>query len=311
MKNKIIISAAITGSIHVPTMSDYLPITPDEIVEDAVKAHEAGAAIAHLHVRNPENGFPSSDPELFKEVLSKIKARCDMVLQITTGGGMNQTTPEKLIPVKEFEPEMCSFDPAPFNFGIFQIAGRYKEYKYDWEPEYLELCKNISFKPTFSDDEIYGKTFMEIGTKPEFEIYELGHVSYVKWLLEENLTEGPPHLQFVFGPMVGWMTPSVKHLVLIYDEAKEVLGEGNFTWSVAAGGRFQIPITTTAMAMGAQNVRVGLEDSIYAGKGILAKASADQVNIVKRIAKELSLEPATPEETRQILGLKGLDKVNF
>lgn len=311
MKNKIIISAAITGSIHVPTMSDYLPITPDEIVEDAVKAHEAGAAIAHLHVRNPENGFPSSDPELFKEVLSKIKARCDMVLQITTGGGMNQTTPEKLIPVKEFEPEMCSFDPAPFNFGIFQIAGRYKEYKYDWEPEYLELCKNISFKPTFSDDEIYGRTFMEIGTKPEFEIYELGHVSYVKWLLEENLTEGPVHLQFVFGPMVGWMTPSVKHLVLIYDEAKEVLGEGNFTWSVAAGGRFQIPITTTAMAMGAQNVRVGLEDSIYAGKGILAKASADQVNIVKRIAKELSLEPATPEETRQILGLKGLDKVNF
>lgn len=311
MENKLIITAAITGSVHVPTMSDYLPITPDEIVEDAVKAHEAGAAIAHIHVRNPENGYPSADPELFVEVCSKIKERCDLILLPTTGGGMNQTTEEKLIPIKRLEPEMCSFDPAPFNFGIFQIAGRFKEYKYDWEPEYLELCKNVTFRPTFRDDEIYGQTFMEIGTKPEFEIYELGHVSYVKWLLEENLTKGPVHLQFVFGPMVGWMAPSVKHLVLIHDEAKEVLGEENFTWSVAAGGRFQIPITTTAMAMGAQNVRVGLEDSIYAGKGVLAKASADQVSMIKRVAKEMSLEPATSEEARQILGLKGLDNVNF
>ena len=311
MDNKIIITAAVTGSVHIPTMSDYLPITPDQIVEDAVKAHEAGAAIAHIHVRNPENGCPVSDPDLFMEVCSKIKARCNMILLPTTGGGMNQTTEEKLIPIKQLEPEMCSFDPAPFNFGIFQIAGRFKEFKHGWEKEYLELCKNVTFRPTFNDDMIYGKTFLEIDTKPELEIYELGHISYVKWLLEENLLKAPVHLQFVFGPMVGWMTPSVKHLVLIFDEAKEVLGEENFTWSVAAGGRFQIPITTTAMAMGAQNVRIGLEDSIYAGKGIMAKASADQVNMVKRIAKEMSLEPATSDEARQILGLKGLDKVNF
>lgn len=311
MDNKIIITAAVTGSVHIPTMSDYLPITPDEIAEDAVKAHEAGAAIAHIHVRNPENGLPVSDPELFLEVHQKIKARCDMILLPTTGGGMNQTTEEKLIPIKKLRPEMCSFDPAPFNFGIFQIAGRFEEYKYDWEPEYLDLCKNVTFRPTFSDDEIYGKTFLEIDTKPEIEIYELGHVSYAKWLLEENLLKPPVHLQFVFGPMVGWMVPSVKHLVLIYDEAKEVLGEGNFTWSVAAGGRFQIPITSTAMAMGAQNVRVGLEDSVYAGKGVMAKASADQVQMVKRVAKEMSIEAATSDEARQILGLKGLDKVNF
>ncbi len=311
MDNKIIITAAVTGSVHIPTMSEYLPITPDQIVEDAVKAHEAGAAIAHIHVRNPENGCPVSDPDLFMEVCSKIKARCNMVLLPTTGGGMNQTTEEKLIPIKQLEPEMCSFDPAPFNFGIFQIAGRFKEFKHGWEKDYLELCKNVTFRPTFNDDMIYGKTFLEINTKPELEIYELGHISYVKWLLEENLLKAPVHLQFVFGPMVGWMTPSVKHLVLIFDEAKEVLGEENFTWSVAAGGRFQIPITTTAMAMGAQNVRIGLEDSIYAGKGIMAKASADQVNMVKRIAKEMSLEPATSDEARQILGLKGLDKVNF
>ncbi len=311
MDDKIIITAAITGSVHIPTMSDYLPITPDEIVEDAVRAWEAGAAIAHIHVRNPETGMPVSDPDLFVEVHTKIKARCNLVLLPTTGGGMNQTTEEKLIPIKRLEPEMCSFDPAPFNFGIFQIAGRFKEYKHDWEKEYLELCKNVTFRPTFNDDLIYAKTFLDIDTKPEFEIYELGHVSYVKWLMEENLVKLPVHLQFVFGPMVGWMKPSVKHLVLIHDEAKEVLGEENFTWSVAAGGRFQIPITTTAIAMGAQNVRVGLEDSIYAGKGIMAKASADQVTMIKNVAKEMSLVPATSDEAREILGLKGLDKVNF
>jgi uncharacterized protein (DUF849 family) len=309
--DKIIITAAITGSVHIPTMSDYLPITPDEIVEDAVKAWEAGAAIAHIHVRNPENGLPVSDPDLFLEVHSRIKSRCNMVLLPTTGGGMNQTTEEKLIPIKKLKPEMCSFDPAPFNFGIFQIASRFKEFKYEWEKDYLELCKNVTFRPTFNDDLIYAKTFLEIDTKPEFEIYEVGHVSYVKWLMEENLVKLPVHLQFVFGPMVGWMTPSVKHLVLIHDEAKEVLGEENFTWSVAAGGRYQIPITSTAMAMGAQNVRIGLEDSVYAGKGIMAKASADQVKMVKNVAKEMSLVPATSDEARQILGLKGLDKVNF
>lgn len=309
--DKIIITAAITGSVHIPTMSDYLPITPDEIVEDAVKAWEAGAAIAHIHVRNPENGLPVSDPDLFLEVHSKIKSRCNMILLPTTGGGMNQTTEEKLIPIKKLQPEMCSFDPAPFNFGIFQIASRFKEFKYDWEKEYLELCKNVTFRPTFNDDLIYARTFLEIDTKPEFEIYELGHVSYVKWLMEENLVKLPAHLQFVFGPMVGWMTPSVKHLVLIHDEAKEVLGEENFTWSVAAGGKYQIPMTSTAMAMGAQNVRVGLEDSVYAGKGVMAKASADQVKMVKNVAKEMSLVPATSDEAREILGLKGLDKVNF
>ncbi len=309
--DKLIITAAVTGSVHIPTMSDYLPITPDEIVEDAVRAHEAGAAIAHIHVRNPENGLPVSDPDLFVEVCTKIKARCDIILLPTTGGGMNQTTAEKLIPIERLRPEMCSFDPAPFNFGIFQIAGRFKEFKYEWEKEYLDLCKNVTFRPTFNDDIIYAKKFLEIGTKPELEMYELGHISYVSWLIEEGLLKTPVHLQFVFGPMVGWMTPSVKHLVLIHDEAKEVLGEENFTWSVAAGGKYQIPITSTAMAMGASNVRVGLEDSIYAGKGKIAKASADQVKMIKNIAKEMSLELATPEEARKILRLKGLDKVNF
>lgn len=308
---KLIITAAITGSVHIPTMSDYLPLTPDQIVEDAVGAYEAGAAIAHIHVRVPENGMPSPDPELFLEVHSKIKKRCNIILLPTTGGGANQTVEEKLIPIKKLEPEMCSFDPAPFNMGMFQLASRFKEFKYEWEKAYLDNCKNFTFAPSFNDDIEYAKTFLATGTKPEFEMYELGHIAYVNWLLEEELVESPPHLQFVFGPMVGWMTPSVKHLLLMYEEAVDRLGAGNFTWSVAAGGRYQIPLAATAMALGAPNVRVGLEDSLYAGKGIAAKASADQVKIVKNIAKEMSLEPATPDEAREILGLKGIDKVNF
>lgn len=311
--NKIIITAAITGSVHIPTMSEYLPITPDEIVEDAVKAYEAGAAIAHIHARNPENGAPSADPDLFYEIHHKIKKRCNMILLPTTGGGAGQTIEEKLKPIVRLKPEMCSFDPAPFNLGLFQLADRFQgKFKYDWEPAYLNWVKgNIGLTATFNADISYAKAFLETDTKPEFEMYELGHVGYVTWLLEEGLVKGKPHLQFVFGPMVGWMPPSIKHLLLMYEEAKDRLGENDFTWSVAGAGKFQMPLAATAMAMGAPNVRVGLEDSLYAGKGLLAKSSGEQVKMVVNIAKELSLSPATPDEAREILGLKGIDKTAF
>ena len=314
--SKVIITAAVTGAVHFPTMSEYLPITPDQIVEDAVQAYKAGAAIAHIHVRDPETGAPTSSLELFREVCSKIKERCDMILLPTTGGGPGQSVEEKLYPVRELRPEMCSFDPAPFNLGLFQLAGRYEgKFKYDWEHEMLTWCKqNIAMQSTFEIDLAYAKTFLELGTKPEFEIYELGHIGYVTWLIEEDLVKKPPHLQFVFGPIVGWMVPSVKHLVMMYEEALERLravGCGDFTWSVAAGGRWQIPLVVTAMAMGALNVRVGMEDSLYAGKGVPAKSSADQVKIVVNIAREMSLETATPDEARRILGLKGIDQVAF
>ena len=316
MPGKLIITAAITGSVHFPTMSEYLPITPDEIVEDAVKAYEAGAAIAHIHMRNPENGMPSASPDLFREACSKIKERCDMILLPTTGGGMGQTVEEKLFIVKDLKPEMCSFDPAPFNLGLFQLAERYVgKFKYEWESQILEYTKNnIGMQMTFADDLVYAKTFLDLGAKPEFEIYELGHIGYVTWLIQEGLVKTPPHLQFVFGPMVGWMVPSVKHLLLIYEEAVErltAMGCPDFTWSVAAGGRWQMPLAAAGMAMGAPNIRVGMEDSLYAGKGVKAKSSADQVKMAVNIAKELSLEPATPDEARQILDLKGIDQVNF
>jgi uncharacterized protein (DUF849 family) len=309
--SKLIVTAAITGSIHIPTMSDYLPITPDEIVEDAVKSYEAGAAIAHIHVRNPEDGKPTSSPDLFYEVHSKIKKRCNIILLPTTGGAPGQTIEEKLIPIKKLKPEMCSFDPAPFNFGMFQLAERFKEFKHDWEKAYLDQCKRITFSPNFNDDIEYAKTFLELDTKPEFEMYELGHISYVTWLISEGLIKMPPHLQFVFGPMVGWMTPSVKHLLQMYEEAVDRLGAGNFTWSIAAAGRHQVPLAATAMAMGAPNVRVGMEDSLYAGKGKPATSSADQVKMVVNVAKEMSLEIATPDEAREILDLKGIDKVGY
>ena len=308
---KLIITAAVTGAVHIPTMSNYLPLTADQIVEDAVKSYEAGAAIAHIHVRDPGNGKPSPSPELFHEILSKVKKRCNIILLPTTGGGMGQTAEEKLIPIKNLKPEMCSFDPAPFNLGMFQLAQRFDKFKFEWEKVYLDFCKRNAFAPTFEDDLKYAQTFLETDTKPEFEMYELGHIGYVTWLMGEGLVKKPPHLQFVFGPMVGWMTPSVKHLLLMYEETVAQLGEGNFTWSVAGAGRHQIPLAATAMAMGAPNIRVGMEDSLYAGKGKLATSSADQVKMAVNIARELSLEPATPDEARAILGLKGISKVAF
>jgi uncharacterized protein (DUF849 family) len=309
--SKLIITSATTGAVHIPTMSDYLPLTPEQIIEDSVKACEAGAAIAHIHVRKPHNGEPTADPELFRQVLSEIKKRCNIILLPTTGGGINMTIEEKLIPIKQLKPEMCSFDPAPFNLGIFQVGERYKKFKYDWEQPYMNTWKTKTFAPTFELDLAFAKTFMEIGTKPEFEIYEIGHISYVKWLMDEGLVRLPPHMQFVMGGMVGWMTPSVKHLVQLYQEAVDVLGENNFTWSVAGGGKWQLPLAAAAMAMGAPNIRVGLEDSVYSGKGKLAKASAEQVENAVNIAKQLGLEIATPDEARKILGLKGIDKVGF
>ncbi len=308
---KLIITAAITGAVHIPTMSDYLPITPEQIIEDAVKSFEAGAAIAHIHVREPKSGKPTADPNLFRQVLAGVKKRCNIILLPTTGGGINQTTAEKLVPIKQLKPEMCSFDPAPFNLGIFQVAGRYEKFKYEWEKDFLDLWKTTTFAPSFNQDLEYAKAFKEIDTKPEFEIYEIGHVSYVKWLMDEGLLKLPPHMQFVMGGMVGWMLPSVKHLVQLYEEAVDVIGAGKFTWSVAGGGKWQIPLAATAMAMGAPNVRVGLEDSVYAGKGKMAKSSADQVRMAINIAKEMGLEIASPDEAREILGLKGIDKVIF
>jgi uncharacterized protein (DUF849 family) len=200
--SQIIITAAITGSIHIPTQSEYLPITPDQIVEDAVKAHAAGAAIAHIHVRDPESGKPTADADLFEEVHVKIKKRCDLILLPTTGGGPNQSVEEKLIPIARLKPEMCSFDPAPFNLGIFEMGKKYKgQFIKDWEEDYLEFTKTtMLMRPTLQDDIVYAETMLKADTKPEFEIYELGHIGYVTWLMEQNLVKLPPTCSLFSGP---------------------------------------------------------------------------------------------------------------
>lgn len=307
---KVIVTAAITGSIHTPTMSPYLPITPEQIVENAVAAYEAGAAVVHIHVRDPQTGQPSQDVNIIREVLTKIKSKCNVVINTTTGAGAGMTTEERLRAVPTFKPELASFNAGSINFALFDIPKRMKiqEWKYAWEKPYLEMSRDNIFSNTFKSLEEYARTFEENGTKPEAEIYDSAMINNLAYLVSEGYIKKPVYLQFVLGIM-GGLPASVKNLLFLYETAKDNFGN-DFIWSVCATGRNQLPMCTTALVLGG-NVRVGMEDSLYAGKGIMAKSNADQVEKIVRIAKELSIEIATPDEARLILGLKGMDKVNF
>jgi uncharacterized protein (DUF849 family) len=307
---KVIITAAITGSIHTPTMSPYLPITPEQIAEHAIEAYEAGAAVVHIHVRNPETGQPISDMNLFREVLTRVKSKCNVVINTTTGGGLGMTTAERLKVVPTFKPELASFNAGSVNFALFDIPERMKikEWKYPWEKPYLQMTEDFIFPNTFKSLKEFAQTFEKNGTKPEAEIYDAGMINNVAYLLKQGYLEKPVYLQFVLG-VLGGMQPTIQNLVFLYETARRTFGD-DFAWSVCAVGRYQLAMCTTAMIMGG-NVRVGLEDSLYAGKGVMAKGSADQVEKIVRIAKELSIDIATSDEARQILGLKGIDKVNY
>lgn len=305
--DKVIITAAITGSIHTPTMSEYLPITPDQIVDQAVGAWEAGAAMAHIHVRKPETGQPITDLGLFKEVCSKIKKKCNLVLCPTTGGGIGMTIEERISQVPVLKPELASFNMGSLSLGIFKLAERYEKFKFPWEPEYIKFTYDYTMSNTFKTLEVFSKTMLDTGTKPECEIYEVGMINHVAWLVDRGLLKRPPHLQFVLG-LFGGIPATVQNLVFLYDTAKRQLGD--FTWSVAAAGRDQMRLGVVGMAMGG-NVRVGMEDSLYAGRGVMAKSNAEQVEMAVLLAKTLSIEVATPDDARKILGLKGLDKVGF
>jgi len=304
---KAIITAAITGSIHTPSMTAYLPITPKQIADEAVQAYEAGAAVVHIHARNPETGQPSSDVELMREIVSDIKSRCNVVICVTTGGGLGMTVEERLRPIPVLKPELASCNFGSINFNISRGLEVVDTFKYDWEPKYLEMTKDLIFPNTFKSLEQYVKTFAENGTKPEFEIYDSGMVYNLAHMIQQGHVKKPVYLQFVLG-ILGSIMPSANNLVFLYNIAKEAIGD--FTWSVCAAGRFQMPMCTMSLIMGG-NARVGLEDSLYVSKGVPAKSNAEQVGKIIRIAHELSLETATPDEARQILGLKGLDKVSF
>ncbi len=305
--DKVIVTAAITGSIHVPSMSPYLPITPQQIADEAVRVYEAGGAVAHIHVRNPETGQPSSDMELFREVVTKVKSKCNMVLCLSTGGGVGMTTAERVKAVTTFKPELASFNFGSINFGLFPIAEAVREFKFPWEKAYLESTWDFIFPNTFKTLREFSQAFTENETKPELEIYDAGMINNVAVMLQRGHLKKPVYLQFVLG-ILGGMPASPNNLLFLYNSARETIGD--FVWSVCAAGRHQLPICTMSLVMGG-NVRVGMEDSLYAGKGVLAKSNADQVEKIVRIARELGLEPATPDEARQILGLKGLDKVNW
>jgi uncharacterized protein (DUF849 family) len=307
MKDKVIITAAITGSIHTPTMSPHLPITTKEIADEAVRACEAGAAVCHVHARDPKTGKPSSDLGLFKEIITSIKSRCNIVICITTGGDGRMPVAERVAPVTVYKPELASLNAGSMNFAMFPLASRYKEWKFDWEKERLETSEDFIFPNTFKSMREYCAAFNEAGAKPEFEAYDAGMVNNVAFAIQAGYVKQPVYIQFVMG-VLGGITPSPENLLFLVDYARKQIGD--FIFSVCVAGRAQFPICTQSLLIDG-NCRVGLEDNLYLEKGVMAKSNAEQVTKMIRIAKEFGIEAATPDEARGILGLKGIDKVNY
>jgi uncharacterized protein (DUF849 family) len=309
MANKIIISAAITGGIHTPTMSEHLPVTPDQIATQAIDAAKAGAAILHLHARDPKDGRPTPDPKIFMEFLPRIKQSCDAVVNITTGGGLNMTVDQRLEGPLAVRPEMCSLNMGSMNFGIFPLADRFTNWKADWEEPYLRGTDDFIFRNTFRDIARILKELGEThGTRFEHECYDVGHLYNLAHFVDKGAVKPPFFVQMIFG-ILGGIGADMRNLMFMKETADKLFGDA-YKWSVLAAGRNQIPFCTQAAMMGG-NMRVGLEDSLYIGKGKLAVSSAEQVTKVRRIVEELGFEIATPTEARQMLQLKGGDQVGF
>lgn len=304
---KRIITAAITGAVHTPTMSPYLPVTPKQIADEAVRAWEAGAAVAHIHVRDPETGQPSPSLDLFREVITEVRARCDMVLCLTTGGGVGMTVEQRVAVVPTFKPELASLNFGSLNFALFPVVAQFKKYKFPWELQWLSGSEDFIFPNTFKTLREFCKFFRENDTKPELEIYDVGMLNNLGFMIQQGHLKKPVYLQFVMG-ILGGIPATIENLVFLHKTAQATIGD--FLWSVCAAGRHQMKMCTTSLLMGG-NVRVGLEDSLYVEKGRIAKSNAEQVEKIIKIAREFDIEPATPDDVRQILGLKGLDKVNF
>ncbi len=307
--SKVIISVAVTGAIHTPSMSDYLPITPQQIAEQSIAAAEAGAAIIHLHARDPNDGRPTPDPKVFMQFLPVIKQSTDAVINITTGGGLGMSVDERLAAPLQAKPEMCSLNMGSMNFNISGSAARIKNFKYEWERPYLEGTTDFIFRNTFKDiEQIVERLGKGHGTRFEFECYDVGHLYNLAHMLDRKVVEPPLFTQTIFG-ILGGIGAEPRNLLFMKETADRLFGDA-YVWSVLAAGRHQMPFTTMAGMLGG-NVRVGLEDSLWLGKGVQAKSNAEQVAKIRRILEELSLEIATPAEARQILALKGGDKVGF
>ncbi len=309
LPQKVIITCAVTGSIHTPTMSPYLPVTPAEIAAASIDAARAGAAIIHLHARVPETGYPSADPAHFMEFLPLIRRNCDAVLNISTGGSSLMSIDERLAPARAVSPEMCSLNMGSMNFGIFPLRERHSEWQHDWEPELLEATRRRVFQNTFEDIEtIFDDLGGAHGSRFEFECYDVGHIETLAYYLEQGRVQPPLYVQFVLG-VLGGIGPAPEHLLHMKATADRLLGDG-YRFSVLGAGGSQMKLATLGVILGG-NVRVGLEDSLTIAKGELATDNAAQVKKIRRIVEELGYEIATPGETRRMLALKGADAVNF
>ncbi len=306
---KVIITCAVTGGIHTPTMSDALPVTPDEIASQAIAAAEAGASILHLHARDPKDGRPTPDPAVFMQFLPRIKQATDAVINITTGGGLNMTVDERLAAPLQAEPEMCSLNMGSMNFALHPLADRYTNWKHAWEEPYLRGTKDFIFRNTFGDIErIYKMLGEGCGTKFEHECYDVGHLYNLAHCLDRGWFKPPVFLQLIFG-ILGGIGADPENLGFMKRTADKLFGS-EYRWSVLAAGRHQMPFATQGAMLGG-NVRVGLEDSLFIGRGKLATSNAEQVAKIRRILEELGHEIATPTEARAVLGLKGGDRVKF
>ncbi|WP_460451041.1 beta-keto acid cleavage family enzyme [Alsobacter sp. SYSU BS001988] len=305
---KVIISCAITGSIHTPSMSPHLPVTPEQIAQSAIGAARAGAAILHLHARNPETGRPTQDPEMFKRFLPAIKAGCDGIINITTGGGLGMTLDERLAAAKWAQPEIASMNMGSFNFNISAAGGRIASFKNDWEQPYLEMTKDFILSNTFTQIERGMTELGAFGTRFEFECYDVGHLYNLAHFADRGLVKPPFFVQSIFG-ILGGIGPEPENLMHMKATADRLFGQ-DYYLSILAAGRHQLPFVTMGAILGG-NVRVGLEDNLYLGKGQLAPSNADQVAKIRRILEELSLEVATPDDARRMLGTKGAANVAF
>lgn len=307
-QHKVIISCAVTGAIHTPSMSPYLPVTPDEIAESSIAAREAGAAIIHLHARDPKTGKPDQRPEAFVPFLEQIKKHSDAVVNLTTGGSPYMTVQERMMPAKVLKPEVASMNMGTMNFGLFPMLQRYKEFKHDWERPYLEGSKDLIFRNTYGDLETVLTELSVNDTRYEFECYDTSHLYNLKHFVDRGLVKAPFFIQTVFGILggIGTHPDDVMHMKRTADR---LFGD-DYRWSVLGAGASQMKIAAMAAAQGG-NVRVGLEDSLWISKGQLAKTNAEQVRRVRGILEGLGLEVATPDEARQILQLKGKHKVAF
>ncbi len=305
---KVIITCAVTGAIHSPSMSPYLPITPDEIITNALGAAEAGAAILHLHARNPENGRPDQTPEAFARFLPRLKQQTNAVINITSGGAPTMLVEERIKPAATFKPEVASLNMGSMNFGLFHLLDRYKDFKYDWEPAVLESTRDLVFRNTFKDIEYILRTCQDNGTRFEFECYDIAHLYNLNHFLDRGLVKPPLFVQSVFG-ILGGIGTHAEDVMHMKRTADRLFGD-QYRWSVLGAGSAQMRIASMAAAMGG-NVRVGLEDSLWAGPGKLAESNAVQVRLVRQILEGLGLEIATPDEARDLLQLKGADQVAF